>query len=83
MPAAVKANPDIAAPHRVLGESLIESGETSAAIQELQTAARQAPEFPQTHFLQAQVLSQAPGPEPQPRAELRGTHLIAYEPIVR
>jgi len=43
----------------VLGESLLESGETSAAIQELGAAARLDPDFPQTHFLLAQAYQRA------------------------
>ena len=39
--------------------SLIESGEILSGIEELQTAARQAPEFPQTHFLLAEAYRRA------------------------
>ena len=51
----VKIGPNMAVPHRLLGESLLASGDTPAAIRELETAARLAPEFPQTHFLLAEA----------------------------
>jgi tetratricopeptide (TPR) repeat protein len=50
---AVKTDLSLPAPHRLLGESLLESGQTSTAIEELETAVHLEPEFPQTHFLLA------------------------------
>ena len=51
----VQIGPNMAEPHRLLGESLLGSGNAAAAIQELRTAARLDPEFPQTHFLLAEA----------------------------
>ncbi len=55
----VATSPDGAESHRLLGESLLESGDTSAAIQELVIAARRDPEFSQTHFLLAEAYRKA------------------------
>lgn len=55
----VKSSPTNVAPHRLLGEALLQSGEIPGAIAELQTAARQEPDFPQTHFFLADAYKRA------------------------
>ncbi len=55
----LKSSPGAVAPRRLLGEALLQSGDTAGALVELQSAARQEPDFAQTHFLLAEAYKRA------------------------